>query len=99
MAEYRRGIDGSTKHKLWHFNEQCREYPTRGFVIADYQPFHEDVCQECLSLTRGKHPSPQQDVPEVGSEGSLQSRLERVGRLVRDKRRHQTRGRLPESDS
>jgi hypothetical protein len=54
MVEFRRGIDGSARQKHWHYNEQCPEYPTRGFAIADYRPFHEDVCPHCIELTRDK---------------------------------------------
>ena len=87
MVEYRRGIEARTWQELWHFNEQCPEHPTRGFAIADYPPFHGDVCRECISLTRDKRHDPQQKLSEIQSEIPLDSRLERVGRLFQDGRR------------
>jgi hypothetical protein len=58
VVEFRRGIDGSTWQKFWHFNEECSQYPIKGFLIADYPPFHEEVCPQCKSLTRdGGHNS------------------------------------------
>ena len=51
---YRRGVDGKKWQTVWHFNEQCSDYPTRGFAIAEYPPFDGDVCLQCKSLTRDK---------------------------------------------
>jgi len=56
MVEFRRGLKDSIWQKLWHFNERCPDFPTRAFCIAEYEPFHEDVCPQCKSPTVDKRP-------------------------------------------
>ena len=91
VTEYRRGVDHNTWQKVWHFNGQCSEYPTRGFQIADYPPRDDDLCQECLLLAQDKRPRPQQNPSTDQSESSLVGRLERVSRSLQNRRRREVR--------
>jgi len=50
--EYRRGVDGLTWQKFWHFNEQCLDYPTRSFATAEHPPVDAHICPDCKSPKR-----------------------------------------------
>lgn len=52
--EYRRGTDGFRWQKVWHVHEQCKDYPTRSFQIAEYHPSEENICKRCSLLRRQK---------------------------------------------
>lgn len=52
LMHYRRGVDGKTWQKFWHFNQQCPNYPTRSFAIAEYPPPDDEVCPKCKSSAR-----------------------------------------------
>jgi len=59
LIEFRRGVDGMRWQKLWHFHDECREYPIKGFAIAQYRPSDENVCPQCTILAQMKRDPPQ----------------------------------------
>jgi hypothetical protein len=48
-VEYRRGIESNVWQKLWHFNENCRSYPTGAFALRKDKPSEDELCARCNS--------------------------------------------------
>ena len=51
LRDYRRGVEekrGLTQwQKVWHFDENCKDYPTRNFVIRTVRPPDDELCNQC----------------------------------------------------
>jgi hypothetical protein len=51
QREYRLGLDvskGEPKWQtLWHFDNDCRSYPTRNFMIREDRPPDDELCSRC----------------------------------------------------
>jgi len=56
MIEYRRGIAGSRKNDLWHWNPECQSYPMGAFVIRKDKPSDDDLCARCGPTSREVRP-------------------------------------------
>lgn len=56
LAKFRRGLHNRIWQTLWHFNEECRDYPVKTFIVAEYPLPNEDLCPDCLVLDKGGRP-------------------------------------------
>ena len=50
--EYSSGVDAHNWQRFWHFNEDCKDYPTASFAIAKTKPLNEYLCPSCISISQ-----------------------------------------------
>ena len=57
VRDYRRGIEDKNGQKqwqkLWHFNENCENYPTRNFIVQKDRPSDDELCSRCHRAAGG----------------------------------------------
>jgi len=54
VAEYRRGVTKRVWQTVWHFHQQCENYPLATFALSKAKPSDELLCPRCVSLTRDR---------------------------------------------
>jgi hypothetical protein len=52
VTSYRRGFKNGEWDRYWHWNDECREYPTGTCVMRKDRPPDELLCLRCLALER-----------------------------------------------